>query len=688
MSPRLALAVAALVASPGFSYPEEWLAPNEALSITRTETGDSETPWRYTIDFWGKAGRLYVIEETDDLTQLRWRRLPALIMGGESENWMHNHLDASFSNPPEFSLCFDCNTDKHFVRLRYVDQVIEPFFGDYDRDGVSNYNETTGAQTDPFAYPDEDAQDDDTDGLPDAWERYRFGGTHKLATDTDSAGNTLAALYAAQRRDNDEDDLPDDWEMFRRSTLAEDASTVHGGKTNLAHFREDRVKLAGHRFGAQEFRYDPAFIGNAFDSTPNDPLKVYLLGNQGGSMTLQYADSTYSAISSVRVWPSNRDYGVEDPLIPDPAIHYADYTGTLVNGAYEYTFIATPATGDYVARDLLKSLHGRPLKRNIVSGVTHLSFAPLAITSLPLTQARPDFYPAVLRDFPHVAEGYKSSFPGFGSFSGPAKDVIKSTLEGGPLMGIPVPDPAAFYRRSGHPLTHRFTYPDAFAFAIGRSENSGGQGLNISNPYYLHRNDIGSVVADAENSHAFTLELHFRLEYNLHDSEETLATYLSGYANDNCWIFIDGRKVIDVGGEGLGGSLADLRDLVKARDGETTPFLESTTGSCVVDLFFTDHQSATYGLNFTANSSLKPIYVYQVVTDADWHTPLTYTLTQHPPGMQIEPRTGKIIWDYYGQNSDADSTNDVAAGSHAVTVVVSDSRGHSDTQTFTITLTL
>lgn len=671
----------------------------EGLVLTRTPTGDPAAPWRHEVDFWAKAGRTYVVEETEDLANPKWRRLPGLIVGEENGSdygqvnyrWSFMPDGSYVYGAPEAALRFDSNTDRHFVRLRYVDNLVEPFLGDHDRDGVTNYQEVSGAQTDPFAYPDEDLTDAEpgglADGLPDAWELYRFGTLAKGPADTDAAGRTLADLYAAERRDTDADGLPDDWEKFRcGGVLTEGPATVHDGKTNLARFREDRVKLAEHKFGAQAFRYDSTFIGNAFDAEPleTNRLTVRLRGNQGGSMLVQYVDDTYSTISNIRVWPSNRDYGFVRPDINDPATHYADYVGEVVGGVYGYTFSATPATGSYVARDLLRSLDGRPLRRSDGSGPTRLAFAPLAITSLPLREARPDRYPAVLRDFPYYGDNHRT-FPDFGNGLSPTANVIHPELIGGPLLGLPSPDLSRLGLNSGQALAQRFTLPDAFAFSIEQRPPLSDAWIGIEDTYefFPHANDVGSEKGEKKNRQAFTLELHFRLDYDL------ATTVLQVASDDSCWLFIDGRKVVDLGVvDSETSTLAALRDRVKTRDGIATPFLESPTGSCVVDLFFSERFTSNSKLTLLANTALRPIYVYQVVVDSDCPAPLTYTLTQKPPGMEIDARTGKIVWDYYGRNSDSDPNNNIVAGNHAVTVVVSDARGHSDTQSFTISLTL
>ncbi len=594
-------------------------------------------------------------------------------------------------------LQFDASGDRQFVRLRYVDGPLDPIHGDHDRDGVSNQDEVSGAQTDPFAYPDEDLADSEPDGLPDAWERYRFGTLDHAGADVHPAGQTYASLYAVEKRDTDGDDLPDDWEKFRcGGTLAEHAGTIHDGKSNLARFREDRVKLAEHRYGAQVFRYDPGFIGNAFDTDPANPLRVHLRGNQGGSMIVMYSNTTYANIISARIWPSNGAYGFVRPDVVDPAKHYADYTGTVVNDAYDYTFSATPTTGDYVARDLLRSLDGRPLARSVVSGVAHRNLAPLAITSLPPTNLAPGSYPIILRDFPYASP----VFPEFGgnqhritngipqTLVVPDLAIVSTLLDGGPLLGVPRLSTAFFAlypSDSGLRFASWFTHPDALSCTLSSALLSSESGFWQTETFFPHANEVGSPQGEPRNQHAFTVEAHLRLDYDLAE------TWIHFASDDDMWVYIDGRLVLAHDGrqstrttEGLDMSLATLREKVKDRDGAEAPFLDSATGSCRVDIFFAERETPNSSLGFKSNGGLHPVYAYQAVTDADLPTSLSFSLTQAPPGMNIDARTGRVLWDYVAQNRDANPDNDIAASNYPVTILVTDSRGYSATQSFTI----
>lgn len=567
---------------------------------------------------------------------------------------------------------------------------------DHDRDGVSNQDEVSGAQTDPFAYPDEDLADSEPDGLPDAWERYRFGTLDHAGADLHPAGQTYAALYAVEKRDTDGDDLPDDWEKFRcGGTLAEHAGTIHDGKSNLARFREDRVKLAEHRYGAQVFRYDPTYIGNAFDTDPTDPLKLHLRGNQGGSMTVLYSDISYTGIVSVRVWPSHKDYGIVEPQDPDPAIHYADYVGTLVDGAYSYAFSATPSSGDYVARDLLSSLDGRPLTREVVSGVTRRSRAPLAITSLPPTNLAPGGYPIILRDFPYASPVFPE-FGGalyrvtndFGPRLVPDVSVVALALQGGALQGIPQLSSAFFSRHpadSGLRFAPWFSHPDALSYTLSGYQSATETGYWQPINFFPHANDTGSSQGEPRNKHAFTAELHLRLDYTL------ATTWLHFTSDDDMWVYVDGRLVLANDGrestrttEGQDMSLASIREKVKTRDGADIPFLDNPSGSCVIDIFYAERETPESTLGFKSNGGIHPIYVYQLVVEADLPTTLNFTLAEAPAGMTIDAKTGRILWDYMGLNRDSDPGNDIANGDYVVSVLTADSRGYTTTQSFTL----
>ncbi|MEO0055942.1 MAG: hypothetical protein RLZZ50_1889, partial [Verrucomicrobiota bacterium] len=238
---------------------------------------------------------------------------------------------------------------------------------------------------------------------------------------------------------------------------------------------------------------------------------------------------------------------------------------------------------------------------------------------------------------------------------------------------------------SGLRFASWFTHPDALSCTLSSALLSSESGFWQTETFFPHANEVGSPQGEPRNQHAFTVEAHLRLDYDLAE------TWIHFASDDDMWVYIDGRLVLAHDGrqstrttEGLDMSLATLREKVRDRDGAETPFLDSATGSCRVDIFFAERETPNSSLGFKSNGGLHPVYAYQAVTDADLPTPLSFSLTQAPPGMNIDARTGRVLWDYVAQNRDANPDNDIAAGNYPVTILVTDSRGYSATQSFTI----
>lgn len=105
--------------------------------------GSSNT---WNLDWEGVYGRGYFLQHSDDL--VHWQYFPLMEMG-----W-GNTIPYGFASSAE----------KFFVRLRYTDDTNDFYGGDYDGDGVSNWDEIHTYGIDPFN------ADTDGEGVPDGVE--------------------------------------------------------------------------------------------------------------------------------------------------------------------------------------------------------------------------------------------------------------------------------------------------------------------------------------------------------------------------------------------------------------------------------------------------------------------------------------------------------------------------------------
>ena len=215
--------------------------PNEGSRLTYDSVLGS-----YEYSWWGQPGRTYFVQQSDDLSS--WQYLPLIESGANDV----------------LSWGFTSTASKFFIRLRYSDiPTSDPFNDDFDGDKVSNWDELRQG-TDPLA-----SLDSDLDGLPDDWEKWRFGNLASTANG-DPDGDGLSNLEEFQhgtnpnfsdsdldglsdgdevnihgtdplKWDSDGDTLPDGWEVqYGLDPLdpTDAAQTAAGGgMTNLQHYQ-------------------------------------------------------------------------------------------------------------------------------------------------------------------------------------------------------------------------------------------------------------------------------------------------------------------------------------------------------------------------------------------------------------------------------------------------------------------
>jgi hypothetical protein len=112
--------------------------PNPTLS-----PGASNT---WNLDWEGVYGRGYFLQHSDDL--VNWQYFPLMEMGWGST----------------IPYGFASSAERFFVRLRYTDDTNDFYWGDYDDDGITNWEEIHTHGIDPFN------ADTDGDGVPDGAE--------------------------------------------------------------------------------------------------------------------------------------------------------------------------------------------------------------------------------------------------------------------------------------------------------------------------------------------------------------------------------------------------------------------------------------------------------------------------------------------------------------------------------------
>lgn len=159
------------------------LQPSPTLS-----PGASNT---WNLDWEGVYGRGYFLQHSDDL--VNWQYFPIMEMGWGST----------------IPYGFATSAERFFVRLRYTDDTSDFYWGDYDGDGISNWEEIHTHGIDPFN------ADTDGDGVPDGAE---------LGAGTDPTDNESAPEFWWQRTTRDLQYDFDDYEPpYNTGILARNA---------------------------------------------------------------------------------------------------------------------------------------------------------------------------------------------------------------------------------------------------------------------------------------------------------------------------------------------------------------------------------------------------------------------------------------------------------------------------------
>jgi fibro-slime domain-containing protein/RHS repeat-associated protein len=152
-------------------------------------------------------------------------------------------------------------------------------------------------------------------------------------------------------------------------------------------------------------------------------------------------------------------------------------------------------------------------------------------------------------------------------------------------------------------------------------------------------------------------------------------------SDDDSWVFVNNQLVLDNGGlHGQAGGTVNI-DQLNQPSYQGKPGMGLAIGQTYpIDIFYAERQTNAAALQTQTNLQFTPEapYTYQVqAVDSDGGA-ISYALLKGPLGMSINPQDGLVYWQ--------PSRDQV--GTYTVTVEALDANGATDTQTYTLTVSI
>lgn len=577
------------------------------------------SPGTLEMNWFGHSGRAYFIKYSPTLDTGSWTYLPYVERGANATI----SFGANAPGPGE----------RFFARTVITPSTsTQPKLEDFDNDGVSNMDELQ-AGLDPLS-----SVDSEPDGMPDDWEKFYFGDLSRDGTgDYDGDGVNDTAEYAAGRHPN--------------------TGILYG----TVHFF----------WRAEDSGTKKVFFGDSRDES---------------TIVATYSDTALTNLTSLRLYYERNFYEFAypdwDPVYnpePVPVVEYTSTTNT--DGAHTLLYTGNTVTTYYmtrVGRDILRKIDGKPYSYVTTPTVKRVA-AYSVLVSTPLTDATNKKFPTILRDLPYrtldVPEGFKEDYLDFGNNNrGTRAGMLQPNLSTASLEYWRTP----VYAFTDKNTSRSIVSPRSFAQWYEKNNDALAVTLSVQSGsaldtgyYYGFKEDASGEMANKQKNDVgiyygrfcFTNEVHFKMDYDITNGpSRTVFNYSS---DDDLWIYVNGKLVVDEGGIPGGSGTYTLADLDHN--------LTTNTGTCDVVVYYAEREESGSSLTFQSNSPLRPVYTYQVVVDSINGLTPTFALTTAPTGMTISP-TGKIFWDY------SEATN----GNKNVVVQTTDRNGNTNTQSFTI----